>query len=121
MLKTILNYLVYNLFFALILWKGIEGNKTAQSIFIVYHWLAVSLLCFACGFISKTTDIKYLKNNIEKGIVMTWLSSIVTIGFISTLVYYNWIWTAFAVLMEFSLAVSFKSNMKKRYEELTAA
>jgi hypothetical protein len=108
-------YLIWNLFFALLLWKGIEGNKTAQYIFICSNWLSVVVLFFATHIIKKVDFLKVEVTNAKK--VTQWITIPIAIGFFTALIWYGWIWTSVAIILEFVFVDEFKTACLKKLDK----
>lgn len=103
-------FLFWNFFLALLLWKGFEGNKTAQYIFAGLNWFGViNMVISFCHF--KTT-----KEAIDIKPTSFWLSVPVTVGFIVTLVWHGWIWTSVAVALELILISEYVNVYKKKLD-----
>lgn len=113
-----INFLIWNFFLALLLWRGIEGNKTAQYIFAGVHWFGVSILIIYLFAISKVKEIKATKTTTSK--TSLWFSIPVSIGFFSALIWFGWIWTAVAVALEFCFINELKELCEKKKLEVSA-
>jgi len=112
-----LQYFIWNIFILFILCKGIQGNHGAQYLYVTLQWFFVFVLC-VCHVIINMEGIKTIhkfKNvDLNSTKYKTFITHTIEIIFFSILLWYGWVWTAFAVLLQYTLVRSLKSELKKK-------
>jgi hypothetical protein len=111
-------YYIWNIFMAIVLWKGVQGDHAAQYLYVSLQWFFVSFLCIAHLMINHPTIIGKLKVGLKDAKLganklKTFIVYAVDIAFFFTLLWYDWLWTAFAILLHFALVTSLKTEIKK--------
>lgn len=110
-----LQYYIWNIFIAFILWKGVQGNHGAQYLYVSLQWFFVSVLCISHVMINMSTIVdKFKDTKLEFNKFKTFIVYAVEIAFFFTLLWYNWFWTAFAILLQFTLVRSLKAEIKNK-------
>jgi|LakMenE18May11ns_1017448.scaffolds.fasta_scaffold9959669_13 hypothetical protein len=112
-----ISYLLFNFFLALLLWKGIEGNKTAQYIYVGFNWLGVWIISFNVYALNSIKKIESVK--MSRPSTSLWVSIPVTVGFFCTLIWFGWIWTAVAVVLEFYFVQEYAELYDKKKLEVS--
>ena len=110
-----LQYYIWNIFTAFLLWKGVQGNHGAQYLYVSLQWFFVSTLCISYAMVNQS-KIAYKLNQTTMGFnrFKSFIVYAVEFAFFFTLLWYNWFWTAFAVLLQFTLVRSLKAEIKKK-------
>jgi hypothetical protein len=112
-----LQYYIWNIFIAFILWKGVQGNQGAQYLYVSLQWFFVSVLCICHVMINHSVIVnKFKHTKLEFNKFKTFIVYAVEIAFLFTLLWYNWFWTAFAILLQFTLVRSLKAEIKNKTE-----